>query len=832
MRFITSILFLILVNITALSQSKITSPEEFLGYELGTKFTRHHQVVDYFKLLESESNGRMKIVPYGLTNEGRPLFTAILSSQENMNRLEEIRTNNLKRTGLMEGSAKSLGIAIVWLSYNVHGDEPVSTEAALKTIYKLLDPSDADSKKWLSNTVVIMDPCINPDGRERYVQFYTQFRQSPVNPHPEAFSHNQQWPSGRTNHYLFDLNRDWVWQTQVETQQRLDLYHQWMPHIHVDFHEQGFNSPYYFAPGAEPYHKVITDWQREFQVTIGKNHAKYFDQNYWGYFTGEVFDLLYPSYGDTYPTFNGAIGMTYEQGGSAEGGTAVITQYGDTLTLSDRVEHHFTTGFSTVEIASMNSSMLEDEFERYYSNTNAGTYQAYLISGNNPAGKVAGLLTLLEKHRIKFGLRSGNRSIKGQSFGSSEVTSITLQENDIIIPVNQPKARLITALFEPETFVFDSVTYDLTAWNLPLAYGLEGASVSTVPDFTLQDTYTVAAAPSVSGTDYGYLLPYTSISSGRALAQLLDAGVKVGVADLPFEMNNTAYPQGTLIVLKGNNLDINLGKVLSDIQSATSESFIPVSTGYTPRGIDLGSNRVRKLKKKRVGILAGDGTSPNNVGEVWHFFEKELEYPVTLIAVSDIPRVPLKGYDVIIMPEGSYSGMNSGLDKIKEWVKDGGQLIAIGSAIRKFADEEDSSIQTRVDEEETMKETFENVGAYGMRFRENASESIPGAIFEITLDNTHPLGYGYEKSYYTLKTSSFGPVKMTSGDVVGQMKKELKPVNGFAGNKALDKLSESVVFGTHRSGNGSITLLVDNTLLRAFWENGKLIVVNAVFMQY
>ena len=218
-----SILFL-LVNIGAFAQSGITSPEEFLGYELGTKFTRHHQVVDYFSLLEKESNGRMKVVQYGTTNEGRPLFTAILSSPENMDRLDEIRNNNLKRTGLLEGTAESMDIAFVCISYKVHGDEPVSTEAALKTVHKLLDPSDAQSKEWLSNTVVIMDPCINPDGRARYVQFYSQFRQYPVNPHAEALSHNQQWPSGRTNHYLFDLNRDWVWQTQLETQQRLELY--------------------------------------------------------------------------------------------------------------------------------------------------------------------------------------------------------------------------------------------------------------------------------------------------------------------------------------------------------------------------------------------------------------------------------------------------------------------------------------------------------------------------------------------------------------------------------------------------------------------------------
>ncbi len=200
--------------------------------------------------------------------------------------------------------------SIVWLSYNVHGNEAVGTEAAMKTIYTLI----TQKSDWLQNTVVIMDPCINPDGRDRYVNWYNQVKSTPFDNSPIADEHYEDWPSGRYNHYYFDLNRDWAWVTQKETQQRLKEYHQWYPHIHVDFHEQGVDSPYYFAPAVEPLHEVITDFQREFQHTIGKNHSLYFDKEGWSYFTKEVFDLLYPGYGDTYPMFHGAIGMTYEQG--------------------------------------------------------------------------------------------------------------------------------------------------------------------------------------------------------------------------------------------------------------------------------------------------------------------------------------------------------------------------------------------------------------------------------------------------------------------------------------------------------------------------------------
>jgi hypothetical protein len=235
----------------------------------------------------------------------------------------------------------------------------------MKTAFCMLDPANTKTKNWLKNELVIMDPCINPDGRDRYVNWFNSVVSIVPNPQTAAREHQEPWPGGRTNHYNFDLNRDWAWQSQQESRFRLKLYNEWLPMVHVDFHEQGFNEPYYFAPAAEPFHEVITPWQREFQLLIGKNNAKYFDANGWLYFTKERFDLLYPSYGDTYPTYNGAIGMTFEQGG-IRGGLAVINEDGDTLTLADRLEHHYTTGLSTVEIASNNSSKLVSEFKKYF----------------------------------------------------------------------------------------------------------------------------------------------------------------------------------------------------------------------------------------------------------------------------------------------------------------------------------------------------------------------------------------------------------------------------------------------------------------------------------
>ena len=319
---------------------EIKSPEEFLGYEIGSRFTRHHKIIDYFKYV-SNTLSNVSLEKYGETNEHRPLYVTYISSEENMNNLDNIRKANLSQAGIFAEKSNNKK-AIVWLSYNVHGNEASSSEASMLTLYELV----TTKKAWLQNTVVIIDPCLNPDGRDRYVNWYNQVKSTPYDVLQDAKEHNEPWPGGRPNHYLFDLNRDWAWATQVESQQRIKIYNKWMPHIHVDFHEQGINSPYYFAPAAEPFHEVITDWQRDFQTQIGKNHAKYFDKEGWLYFTKESFDLLYPSYGDTYPTFMGAIGMTYEQAGHGRAGLAINTDEGEVLTLKARATHHNTTGLS------------------------------------------------------------------------------------------------------------------------------------------------------------------------------------------------------------------------------------------------------------------------------------------------------------------------------------------------------------------------------------------------------------------------------------------------------------------------------------------------------
>jgi hypothetical protein len=439
------------ISFTAFSQN-IQSPDEFLGYELGTRFTNHYRVVDYFQYVAKASN-MVQLQEYGKTNEHRLLQVAYISTPENLANLETIRKNHLANAGI--GTSESTADkAIVWLSYNVHGNEASCTETALKTIHELI----TTKKDWLKNTLVIMDPCLNPDGRDRYVNWYNQVASVPFSPHQKAIEHNNEpWTGGRPNHYYFDLNRDWAWATQVETRQRLKVYNQWLPHIHVDFHEQGFNEPYYFAPAAEPFHEVITDWQRDFQTQIGKNHSGYFDKEGWLYFTRERFDLFYPSYGDTYPTFSGAIGMTYEQAGHGRAGLGITTDEGDLLTLKSRILHHHTTGISTVEIASKNIDKLNSEFKKYFSDKDL-TYKSYVLEGHQD--RIEKLTDLLDRHEIAYGFTNAN--VKGFDYQTSSQKSKKVS-NALVVSTNQPKANMIKVLFEQNAKLSDSVTYDITA---------------------------------------------------------------------------------------------------------------------------------------------------------------------------------------------------------------------------------------------------------------------------------------------------------------------------------------------------------------------------------
>lgn len=817
MKLLSSFLFLFTSSI-AFSQEiqSIQSPSEFLGYELGTEFTRHHEVVAYYEHIAKSASNQVKLITYGKTNERRPLLLAYISSPANMENLESIREEHLKNTTGKGTPSK----AIVWLSYNVHGNESVSTEASMQTLYELL----TSKSDYLENTVVIIDPCINPDGRDRYVNWYNQYKNTPNNIDPNSKEHHEPWWNGRSNHYMFDLNRDWAWLTQVESQQRLKQFNKWLPHIHVDFHEQGVDNPYFFAPAAEPFHEVITPFQREFQYTIGKNHAKYFDANGWFYFTKEVFDLFYPSYGDTYPTYNGGIGMTYEQGGSGRAGLAITTSIGDTLTLKDRIAHHHTTGMSTVEVASKNAVKLNTEFKKFYQKKNF-KYKSYVLNGNQD--NLEALTSLLDKHEIVYGASSGE-NVKGFNYSTGKTISLKKSNGSLVVSTNQPKATLVKVLFEPDAKLTDSLTYDITAWSLPYAYGLNAIASENLVT-SIEYVKPIEDKP-FDKSAFAYVTNWNSMKDARFLTSLLKKQIRVRFAKKPFKVDGKAFDRGSLIITKSDNKsNPNFSTLLNEASKTYLKNLHATNSGFVEKGKDFGSSYVEVIPNSKVAVLSGEPTSTLRFGEIWNFFEQQLHYPLTVIDTDYMDRVDFSIYDVLILPDGyGYKSFltETKLSDLKKWVANGGKLIAMGGSIKGISGKKGFGIKMKEVEKDSSKI---NVQTYEQSERENVKQAITGAIFKAKVDTTHPLAYGYKDSYFTLKLGNTAYDYLDNGSAVF-LEKNTTPVAGFAGSEAQKKIGNTLIYGVENHGRGKVVYMVDNPLFRGFWENGKLFFVNALFM--
>ncbi|MDA3613746.1 M14 metallopeptidase family protein [Polluticaenibacter yanchengensis] len=811
------------------AQQVVTNPQKFLGYNVGEKFTPHYKIVNYFNQLAKEAPTKIKVQQYGITNEGKPLIYAIVSTPENMANIESIRLNNLKLAGIENGGGEINGKAIVWLSYNVHGNEASSSEASMATAYSLVN--DAKCQDWLKNAIVILDPCLNPDGRDRYVNWYNSMLGKQMDVHPNSREHLEPWPGGRSNHYYFDLNRDWAWQTQVESQQRAVLYHQWLPQIHVDYHEQGYNEPYFFAPAAEPIHDVITPWQRNFALQIGKNNARYFDQNNWLYFTKERFDLFYPSYGDTYPTYNGAIGMTYEQGGHSRGGLGIVNEDGDTLTLVDRAKHHYTTGLATLEISAQNANELQKNFKQFFDNAKTsgiGDYKSFVLKYKGNEARIPALLELLDRNKIQYSY-SGGGTAKGYNYFTNKEESFSLEKGDIVISTIQPFGNMAKVLFEPKSNLKDSVTYDITAWAMPYAYGINGYAVKEKLATDMGNKPVVKA--DTIGNAYAYIKTWKSMEDARFLAACLKEGIKVRMSERPFEYGSKKYQPGSLIFIKTSNQSVvDFYSKIKELAAKYKVSLEAVTSGFVDKGADFGSPDVKMVHAPKIAVLLSDGVSSLNGGAVWDFFDNDLGYPASMLNISTVSQAGLSGYDVLVLPEGNYGKALEKNGVIHSWVQRGGKLIAFKRSVNQLVAGE-WGIETKKDEEDKKdkKDPYEILKPYGNAEREQIKHSNAGTIYKMEIDNTHPLAFGYPDYYYTLKADNNIFSFMENGWNVGVIKKDSK-VAGFNGIHSLNKLKDGVLFGEVPTGRGSVVFFTDDVLFRNFWQNGKLFMANAIFM--
>lgn len=835
------LLTLILFTITICSWAQIQTPEQFLGYKPGDRFTPHHRMVDYFEHVAA-NNPDVKLIQYGETNEKRPLIMAIFSSSENMERLEEIRTDNLKRAGLIDGEPIH-SIPVNWMSFNVHGNESVGMEAAISAFYTLANPANAKSQEWLKNQVIIIDPAINPDGRDRYSNWYNQKMNTTLQPDLQSAEHNEPWPGGRANHYLFDLNRDWAWQVQVESQARMKMYQQWMPQLHLDFHEQGINNPFYMAPAAEPLHEQLSEFQHEFQDIFGRNTAKYFDEMGRFYFTKERFDLLYPSYGDSYPMFNGAIGMTIEQGGGGRAGRGGFNSVGDTVTLSYRIEGHYTAAMSAAEVTSQNSERLLAEFSKFYTGNSTnpkGKYKSFVIKGKSNPTQVAKLLELLDKNGIRYGKASSKSGLNGFAYQTGKSASFSTSEQDIVVSAYQPKSVLAQVFFEPNPQLNDSITYDITSWAMPYAYNVEAYALASRLDPSGEYEKPEFNLNVAEKTPVAYIAGWHGTRDAAFLAALLNQDIRVKYPEFPFEVEGKGFPAGTLLITKGGNEYVdNFDQKVVETANKFGVKLETTMSGYVDKGKDFGSPNIRTIQAPKVALVGGEGTSSLGYGEIWHFFETELNYPLSNLELGDMGRYDLSNYDVIIMPSTRGSGLNKAAqEKVLEWVRSGGKIIAIDNALNIFANKEGFELKT-FDTDEEKKEVekveeelakVERLAPYQEGERLSISNGSAGAIYQVDMDETHPLGYGTDGKFYTLKNNSSKYAYMDNGVNAGKILSNDSYRTGYIGYKIKSSMGESLAIGAERAGRGQIVYFVDNPIFRGFWESGKLILSNAIFM--
>lgn len=824
--------------------NSIPSPSEYLGYDLGTEYTFHHQVMGYFEKL-AELSDKITFHEYARTYENRSVNYAIITSAENHGNLDQIRTHNLKVANTPNSVDVNEEPVVVWMSYNVHGNEPSSSEAAMQTAYRLVASTDSETQNWLENSVVIIDPMLNPDGRDRYVYWYKSSQANILNVNAEDLEHDEIWPGGRTNHYWFDLNRDWVWLIHPESAGRIKVYQQWMPQVHIDFHEQGFNNNYFTMPGTTPRnHELPADYEQWADV-FGRGAIEEFDKAQVNFETRERFDFFYPGYGSSYPSIMGGIGMLAEQGGHSRGGRAVETNDGYVLTLRQRVFDHYKNGVSIVKTSVENRKALVEYFKDARSqNTQKGNTKAYILP-NNSSDYTYDLVNLMLKQGVEVEQANDDFNVRNAfSYWDGNSTSRSFKAGDFIIKTDQPAHLFINTIMRRQLEIKDSVMYDMSTWSAPLAYNLDAAwTTSDVRvNSTAIDEMVVHPNGLTNGNaQYAYVVDWNQRNAPKALAQLWKHGYKVRSSEKGFTKDGKEYSRGSLVVLLGRNLHKG-DAIHQDMKTIADYADIKVAgfnTGRMDAGSDLGSPSMRPVEKPRVGLIMDSGFSSYTAGQIWFLFDRWTELGIDRVRSSSIGGIDLNEYDVLIMPSGF--GLNrifneGSREELKSWVRNGGTLVATEGSTSWLTKEESGITFAELFEEEKDEDEDKIDPASYTRYKDQEDSSglrrIPGSAFKAMIDNSHPLAFGMKDKLYSLKFSTNALKPDPSFSTVGYYVKDTDEVlaSGYASDENKEKAAGKAFAAVQEMGRGNVVFLMDNTQYRMFWVGPARMMQNAVML--
>ena len=809
------------------------SPAEHLGYELGARFTPAGEVVRYMRALAATSP-LVEVQRYGVTPEGRELVQVVIASAAHRARLDGIVAAHRELSDPATPASRAAELArahpaLAYLSYGVHGNESSSAEAAMWTAWDLATGA-ANVAGVLDSLVVVIDPVLNPDGRDRYVTWYHQAAGATPNADPNAREHWEPWPGGRYNHYLFDLNRDWAWATQPETRARLATWERWHPVVHVDFHEMSYASSYFFFPAAAPINPLYPEHILKWGEYFGRANAAAFDERGWRYYTGESFDLFYPGYGDSWPSLVGAVGMTYEQAGHGRAGLAIERPDGDTLTLAQRAEHHRTSGAATLRAAAAQKTALLLDYASFH--RDAARLPDILLVPGADATRLDALLDQLHRQGIRVeraaqAFRADARSHDGFA-ARREFPAGTYR-----VPGRQPRGRLAVTLLQPETVLDASYSYDVSAWSLPYAYGVEAHRVTRVPDAGWRP---VGARPEAdvapAAARYGWLVP-PGFGTWASVAQLLRDDGRAFVQDEPFTAAGRAWPAGTIFVPARD------AETVQRLQaSGLARHAQPVGSGFTEQGPDLGTEESYTLRLPRLAVITGDGVSPTSYGAAWFFLEQTLRLPFDAIPHDRLGAVQLTEYDVILVPdlERRDALPEARRETLKEWTQRGGTLIALGDAARHIAAPlAEIRIREEADSSAGAADRLERaLRGRAARELERFEESIPGAILPLRLDPAHPLAFGAgaggDSVLFVLHTGRAVFEPDTTFETAAYFPADLQKTSGVISRRNLDRLSQSAWLANKRFGRGRVILFADDPLFRHFWYSGFQLLANSIFL--
>ena len=817
------------------------SPEQWLGYPVGTRFTPHARLEGYLRHL-AEASPRVALQVYGTSWEGRPLMLLAISSEENISDLEAIRERlatladprRLAPDADLEALIEATPVA-VWLSYNVHGNETSSSEAALQVVYRLATARDEESLHWLEEAVVLVDPCLNPDGRDRYVNWFNGVVGRRPDPDVRSFEHDEPWPGGRYNHYLFDLNRDWAFATQKETRARLPLFLAWNPHVHVDFHEMGYGSTYFFFPAEKPINTNLPEHVLEWGRRFGEGNARAFDEHGWAYYSGEDFDLFYPGYGDSWPSFTGAIGMTYEQAGHGRAGAAVERDDGTLLTLADRVDHHVVASFSTIRTAVEGRVELLRGYQEFRRSAieegREGPVRAFVLPPGGDPARLQALVDLLQlqgievrRSREAFTLRQVKDALGGR------VLDRTFPAGTCIVALDQPLKRLAKTLLEPRTEIKELQFYDVAAWSLPLAHGVDvyESPVAVEADWVPASAPVAPAGGVAPGNaQVAFLLRYDHQGAIEALADLLREGIRVRSAREPFAFGDREYDRGTLVI-RANENSPDLRERLAAIGATRRVTFQPASTGLTDRGVDLGSSSVVPVVPPRLLLVGGEGISATSFGAARFLLDQVLDVRHSVMAPEVLQRIDLGDFTAVVIPEGRVA--REVADALGEYVDEGGVVVALGRAAFALAGEQGPARIRHGDApEETEAEGDERPRWIEERVEVARRRQAPGSIFAIELDPAHPLSFGYEAAIAAFKagTRSFDPEG--PGTHVGLFR-DAAELSGYVNPATAVGLEGRSYLSVDGRGRGAMVLFADDPNFRGAWRGLTRLFVNAALL--